>query len=300
MKSKQAGFGFGAAVLLIIFLAGCTSGMNRSLAVPGCPVGADCSGASLTLTAAAVTPAFGDLGWGEVRGRVTDTSDGSAIAGATVTCTQRSNHPVSLCSGSVKTAEDGSFVFPHIFFQETDQIQVTASEPRHGGDALLQQHFTHPGLYVNFSLPEIQLTMQPCCTAPACGENEVLSCRGVCPCGCGSTCVTKTSTPNNFPTQTPSMTATPVSYSCVDCLDPRNALRDFCPVAGNDETARSLLAPYGEILEGTLRGHSCLYVLQPVSNLSYLYYVNQASSTVSLIYIDPGLLPPAQTVTPAG
>jgi hypothetical protein len=111
----------------------------------------------------------------------------------------------------VKTAEDGSFVFPHIFFQDTDQIQLTASEPNHGGDALLQEYFTQPSLYVNFSLPVIQLTLQPCCTAPVCRENEVLSCPGVCQCGCGSTCVTKTITPNSFPTQTPSITATPVS-----------------------------------------------------------------------------------------
>jgi len=298
MKTTQVRLILLLVLIVLIVATGCTAGMGSSQTISDCASGKDCSGASLTLTVAAYTPVAGDLGWGEVRGSVSDTV-GSPIAGVEVTCTHRSNHPVSLCSGSVKTADDGSFVFPHIFFQNTDEIELSAHEPSRG-DHIRQAFFTHPGLYVNFTLPVIDLTNQPCCTAPACRENETYFCPGVCRCGCGTTCATKTITPIWMSTQTPSITPTPISYPCLDCSFFWNALRDFCPLAGNDETARTLLSPYGEIQQGEMDGHTCLYVVVPVSNLSYLYYVNQASSTVMLLYIDPSLLPPTETITPQG
>ncbi len=174
-----------------------------------CPPGADCSPASLTRTAAAVTPRPGDLGWGQVRGRVSDTIDGSPIAGASVTCTQRSNHPVSLCNATVKTSADGVFVFPRVFFQASDVIELSASHPAHGAQAMRQEFFTRPSLVVDFSLPVVDLTPHPCCTAPACRENEVYSCPGVCPCGCGTTCATRTPIPPGGPTPTRSISPTP-------------------------------------------------------------------------------------------
>ncbi len=296
MRATQVRFPLFPALILLIIATGCTAETGLSQIISGCPPGKDCSEASLTLTVAAYTPAAGDLGWGEVRGRVSDTV-GSPIAGVEVTCTHRSNHPVSLCSGSVKTADDGSFVFPHIFFQNTDQIELSAHEPRRG-DHISQEFFTHPGLYVNFTMPIIDLTQYPCCTAPACREDEVLTCPGVCRCGCGTTCATKTITPTWMVTQTPLITTTPISYPCIDCSFFWNALRDFCPLAANDETARTVLSPYGEIQQGETDGHTCLYVVVPVSNRSLLYYVNQVSSTVMLLYIDPNLLPPTETTTP--
>jgi hypothetical protein len=245
---------------------------------------------------------FGDLGWGEVRGRVSDPINGTPIAGAIVTCQQRSNHPVSLCEGSVTTSLDGSFIFPGIFFQTTDVIELAVSEPGYGSQAFHQEFFTHPDLFVNFSLPLVDLTPHPCCTAPACSENEVYFCGGVCSCGCGTTCVTKTPTPGGVVpiTPTPSITPTPITFSCVDCADFRDALSYFCPLAANDESARLLLNPYGEVQEDNLRGHACLFVVQPDVYLSYLYYVDLNTSTITLIMINPSLLSPTDTITPDG
>jgi len=209
MKKPWVGFKLVPLLILLMVAGGCAPGVASPQNVAGCPSGTDCSAISLTLTVAAYTPAPGDLGWGEVHGRVTDTINGSPIAGATVDCTHRSNHPVRLCSGSVTTTKDGIFVFPHIFFTETDSIELSASHPLYGGDFIRQVFFSVPSLYINFSLPVIDLTAHPCCTAPACGDNEVLSCPGVCTCGCGTTCVTKTPTPPGFPTQTPSISPTP-------------------------------------------------------------------------------------------
>lgn len=208
MKEPKVGLVFISVLILLVVEAGCTAGLGSPQTGDGCPAGTDCSSINLTLTAAAVTPMFGDLGWGTVSGRVTNTIDGSAIAGATVTCAQRSNHPVSLCSGSVLSAKDGSFIFPHIFFHETDAIELSASHPQFGGNFIRQEFFTHPSLVINFSLPLIDLTPHPCCTPPLCRENEVFSCPGVCNCGCGTTCATRTPTPPGFPTQTPSISPT--------------------------------------------------------------------------------------------
>jgi hypothetical protein len=57
-----------------------------------------------------------------------------------------------------------------------------------------------------------------------------------------------------------------------------------------------LLNSFGEIQQGEINNHTCLYVVKPGSPLSKLYYVDQASSTVAMSLIDPGLLSP--TVTP--
>ena len=43
---------------------------------------------------------------------------------------------------------------------------------------------------------------QVCCTAPACWEDEVYSCQGSCPCGCGTFCATITPDPLASPTPT--------------------------------------------------------------------------------------------------
>jgi hypothetical protein len=209
MKHLRVGLMLVPVLFLLMVAVGCAPGVASPQTGSSCPAGTDCSSLSLTLTVAAYTSAPGDLGWGEVRGRVIDTINGSPIEGATITCAHRSNHPVRLCSGSVMTAKDGSFVFPHIFFQDKDVIELSISHPLYGGNAIRQEFFTQPSLYVNFSLPVIDLTSHPCCTAPACGENEVLSCPGVCTCGCGTTCVTKTPTPLGFPTQTPLISPTP-------------------------------------------------------------------------------------------
>jgi hypothetical protein len=99
-------------------------------------------------------------------------------------------------------------------------------------------------------------------------------------------------------TQTPSITPTPIAFSCVDCADGRRALAYVCPLASDDETARALLDPYGEIREATQSEHTCLYVVKPGPTLSYLYYVDLATSTVTLSIIDPGLLSPTETTTP--
>jgi hypothetical protein len=294
-------------LVLLIAASGCARQPTVTPVAATCPPELDCSGPQLTLTAQAYSPMPGDLGWGEVRGQVTDTLDGSPIPGAQVFCRHRSNHPVSLCQGSLTTGADGRFVFPHVFFQNTDIIEVAASESMHAAQMISQAFFTRPGLYVTLVLPVVDPSPRPCCTAPACRENEVYTCKGVCPCGCGTTCATKTPTPTlpgaisqpDTPTYTPSATPTPITFSCVECADPRNALVYFCPLAMGGDEAAQMLASYGEIRTGEVRGHACVYAYHPDLYLSYIYYVDAATGNVVLAVINPSLLP-TDTTTPDG
>jgi hypothetical protein len=68
----------------------------------------------------------GQLGWGNVHGKITNVETGAPIAGAMVTCEHHSytSVPPALCSGSVTTNADGAYVFEHVFFHDTDSINV--------------------------------------------------------------------------------------------------------------------------------------------------------------------------------
>ena len=74
-----------------------------------------------------ITPNPGDLGWGNVHGKVMDALTGTPIGGATVTCEHHSyiSAAPALCSGSVITNADGSYVFERVFFHDTDTINLT-------------------------------------------------------------------------------------------------------------------------------------------------------------------------------
>jgi hypothetical protein len=79
------------------------------------------------VSSAGITSIPGELGWGNVHGKITDVNTGAPIAGAMVTCEHHSYVSIApaLCSGSVVTNADGSYIFEHVFFHDTDSIDVT-------------------------------------------------------------------------------------------------------------------------------------------------------------------------------
>ena len=82
--------------------------------------------AALT-SSAGITPTPGDLGWGNVHGKVMDAGTGMPIVGAIVTCEHHSytSTAPALCSGSVVTNAEGSYIFERVFFHDTDTINLT-------------------------------------------------------------------------------------------------------------------------------------------------------------------------------
>jgi hypothetical protein len=150
----------------------------------------------------------GDLGWGRVNGKVTDSLSGAPIPGALVTCSHFSYFPRSLCNGQALTASDGTFAFGAIFFHDTDTITLQVSAPGYASQTIHSTSFIAPEMTVSVLL--IQLTSTDSatptgtptafvvCTPPPCaiGTSEAYTCRsGNCPGGCGTGCATYTSTP---------------------------------------------------------------------------------------------------------
>jgi len=99
----------------------------------------------------------GDLGWGEIHGRVTDAITGQPIAGASVTCEHHSytSTAPALCSGSVATDADGSYVFGRVFFHDTDKINLIAQVPGYRSLRFERTAFTTNDMEANMSLNPI-------------------------------------------------------------------------------------------------------------------------------------------------
>ncbi len=227
----------------------------------------------------------GDLGWGKVTGHVNNAITGEPIPGAIVTCEGFSYTSPARCQGSTTTDANGDFVFENVFFHDTDRITIRVEAPNFVSQTYTQEFFTQPEFYVSVTLMPVGVTPMICCTPPACSANEAYYCPGECPCGCGTTCATKTVTP------------TPLSFVCVDC-EFGSALEAICPLASGEETIRELLIPYGEVQRAMAGGHACLYVSTFDGNWGYLYYVDEATSTVEFVVINPNLLTPSPTLDP--
>jgi hypothetical protein len=229
---------------------------------------------------------IGDLGWGKVTGHVNDAITGEPIPGALVTCDGFSYTSPATCQGSTTTDFNGDFVFENVFFHDTDRITIRIEALNYVSQTFAQEFFTQPEFYVNIPLMRADVTPpSPCCTPPACSANETYYCPGKCPCGCGTTCATKTITP------------TPLSFACVDCAL-GSALEAVCPLASGDELFRDVLAAYGEVQRAVVNDHACLYASTFDGNWGYLYYLDEATSTVQFVVINPYLLTPSPTGDP--
>lgn len=143
----------------------------------------------------AITTTFiaGDLGWGAIRGEVTDTITGAPIVGATVTCWHYSYISPARCDSSIVTDKDGAYIFTDIYFHDTDHIQMKVEFPGYVTQTIDIRSIITPWLTADFALVPDLNTASPqiACTQPACGPYEALACpAGNCPNGCGYVCIT--------------------------------------------------------------------------------------------------------------
>jgi hypothetical protein len=172
--------------------------------VPSTPIPTASDTPSPITPLATTTPLpAGDLGWGSIRGKVTDAVTGAPIVNAKVTCTHYSYTSPVRCQGDTFTDEDGTYSFINIFFHDTDKIHLWVNAPGYEPIEFKQFFFTFPELISDFALSPTATIITPAitpmimCTPPLCaiGTSEVYCCSGNCPGGCGTTCATYTPAP---------------------------------------------------------------------------------------------------------
>ena len=94
----------------------------------------------------------GDLGWGQIHGKITDSVTGAPIPGATVTCSHNSYTSPATCSGSTTTNADGMFIFGDVFFHDTDTIKLTVQAAGYQPKEITRASFTMPDMEENIYL----------------------------------------------------------------------------------------------------------------------------------------------------
>jgi hypothetical protein len=154
------------------------------------------------------------------------------IAGANITCHHFSYTSPATCNTSIVTESDGSYIFPDVFFHDTDHVSLEVKAGGYITQTVDFDFFTQPELKSDIllvpgtdtELPLVACTAPACrpyeslfcqhgdctggcglicatpaaiCTPPICaiGTNEVYFCAGTCPGGCGTTCATFTPAP---------------------------------------------------------------------------------------------------------
>jgi len=98
------------------------------------------------------SPTPGDLGWGTIHGKVTDTVTGAPIIGALVSCSHNSYTSPHPCLGTTVTDTNGMFVFAAIFFHDTDTIKLTVQAPGYQTQEITKSAFTMADMEENFPL----------------------------------------------------------------------------------------------------------------------------------------------------
>lgn len=111
----------------------------------------------ITVSTVAPTPTQtfvpGDLGVGTINGKLTNANTGAAIAGATVSCSHTSYTSQARCTGSTITAADGTYVFPNVFFHDTDTIVVSAVAAGYTSQTVVKNGgFTTANYTLNFAM----------------------------------------------------------------------------------------------------------------------------------------------------
>jgi carboxypeptidase family protein len=101
-----------------------------------------------------LAPIPGDLGFGNVTGKVTDAVTGLPIPNATVTCEHYSytSKESDRCNRTTTTDQDGVFLFEKVFLHDTDNIKLTVDAPGYQPTEVKQAGFTMPGWKVDVSL----------------------------------------------------------------------------------------------------------------------------------------------------
>ncbi len=140
--------------LLILFLVSCNLANIRTAFAPTETPSAN---ASTSPAREATVPIPGDLGFGKISGRVTDSANGTPIAGATVTCEHSSytSNEVDRCNRSVATDQDGNYLFENVFFHDTDTIILTINAEGYNSTTLRQASFTQAVFEANIQLTSI-------------------------------------------------------------------------------------------------------------------------------------------------
>ena len=99
-------------------------------------------------------PPPGDLGFGNVFGKVTDTVTGTPVASATVTC-EHSSYTSSedlRCNRKTTTDQEGNFLFENVFFHDTDSITLTVEASGYNSTTIRSGSFTQPFFEANIQL----------------------------------------------------------------------------------------------------------------------------------------------------
>ena len=101
-------------------------------------------------------PIPGDLGFGKISGKVTDSVTGAPIAGATVTCKHFSytSKESDRCNRSTTTEQDGNFLFENVFFHDTDTITLIVEANDYKPATLKYASFTQPLLKADIQLSQ--------------------------------------------------------------------------------------------------------------------------------------------------
>ena len=117
---------------------------------------ASAGGTPTPVATASVTsvPTPGDLGFGNVTGKVADAVTGLPIANATVTCEHYSytSAEADRCNRVTITDQDGVFLFEKIFFHDTDTIKLIVEALGYQSVEIKQAFFAWGEWNVNISL----------------------------------------------------------------------------------------------------------------------------------------------------
>lgn len=140
--------------VLILFLVACNF-VNTGTAPA--PVA---TSTPTTVPSAEVTlaPLPGDLGFGDVTGKVTDALTGLPIPNATVICEHYSytSKESDRCNRTMTTDQEGVFLFEKVFFHDTDTITLTVEAPGYQTEEIKQGFFTWNRWEANVSLKKTQ------------------------------------------------------------------------------------------------------------------------------------------------
>ena len=134
-------------IILLIFcvlVAGCNLGVEAVT-----PVTIELT----TIVTPTATPLpAGDLGFGEIHGKVTDAVTGAPIAGAVITCEHHSFTSPATCSGTATTDADRMYIFENVYFHDTDTIKLTVQAPGYQTHESTSAFFRMADLEANVAL----------------------------------------------------------------------------------------------------------------------------------------------------
>lgn len=142
--------------ILILILVACNFAKAGTTSVPAPTLVATSTPTNVPSPEATSPPIAGDLGFGNITGKVTDAATGLPIANATVTCEHSSytSKESDRCNRTTTTDQDGVFLFEKVFFHDTDNITLIVEAPGYQTEKIKQAFFTWNTWEVNISLKQ--------------------------------------------------------------------------------------------------------------------------------------------------